>query len=233
MTRDYRLFPRQIVDSVSDLTKFRFSLALIQLDATKEDGSPFAKSFKGSIYNRYNNQGRETLGNTYLYTFDRFVMNAQNNNSLALQLTPVRWQTPSAGVALAIKLDYAPNYHFEELEVYSPRKFFTDNYSDALERCVKGDNAALDNGLESYFNTNNEDFEGILIPLNIDSRPSAYREVNDSIVTNLNRFSEAKDFDLRNCETALKTQNVLVLSAAMMMGYIFPETLKYYEMGAN
>ena len=233
MTRDYEYFDREIVDSVSQLTKFRFSMALIQLDATKEDGSPYAKSFKGSIYNMYNNNGRETLGNTYLYTFDRFVMNAQNNNSLALQLSPVRWRTPSAGFSYAIKLDYSPNYHFEELEVYSPRKFFTDKYSDTLEKCVKGDNAALDNGLESYFNTNNENFEGILIPLNIDSRPSAYREVNDSIVTNLNRFAEAKDFDLRNCETALKTQTVLVLSAAMMMGYVFPETMKYYETGAN
>ncbi len=232
-TRDYEIFPSEILDSVSKLTRFRFSPALIQIDATKEDGSAYAKSFKGSIYNQYNSSGRETLGNIYLYTFDRIVMNAQNNNSLALQVSPVRWRTPSAGISLAIKLDYAPNYNFEELEVYSPRKFFTDNYTDTLQKCVKGDNAALDNGLESYFNTNNEDFEGILIPFNIDSRSSAYREVNDSIISNLDQFAEAKNFDLRNCENAIKTQTVLVLSAAMMMGYVFPETLKYYERGAG
>ncbi len=232
-TRDYLNFPSEILDSVSKLTRFRFSQALVVVNATKEDGSPYAKTFKGQIYNQYNNSSLETLGNIYLYTFDRIVMNSQNNNSLALQVSPVRWRTPSAGVSLAIKLDYAPNYNFEELEVYSPRKFFTDNYTDTLEKCIKGDNASLDNGLESYFNATNEDFEGILIPLNIDSRSSAYREVNDSIISNLNQFSAAKNFDLKNCENALKTQTVLVLSAAMMMGYIFPETFKYYEAGAN
>jgi hypothetical protein len=246
ITRDTQFFPSEILDSVSDLTQFRFSYSLIQVDANKDEpGSDYAKSFRGSIFNYFNSRGSETLGPVYLYTYDRLIMNAQNN-SLALQLSPVRWYSGTAGVAYSIKLDYAPNFNFEELETHSPRQFFIDEYQEALKACIKGDNDAEDNGLESWFTSSNsnESYQGIKIPTNIERLGSAgYQEINTSINENLQTFVEVRErqaeesgvepFDIRNCDNALKKQTVLVLSAALMLGYYFPETSNYLELGGR
>ncbi|NQZ19027.1 MAG: zinc-dependent metalloprotease [Bdellovibrionales bacterium] len=146
-TADYRLFPSEILDAVVDQTRFRYSGAYIEVDATKEDGTDLAKTFQGTIYNRFNTSGRESLGNIYLYSLDRFIFKSQAN-SLALPMTPIGWRTPNKGYAAAIKLDYAPNINFEELDAFTPRSFFIDEYKAALERCVEGDD---NNGLSSYF----------------------------------------------------------------------------------
>lgn len=228
MSGDYSIFPSEILDAIQDQTNFRFSSAFIEVEANKIDGSEFAKTFKGSIYNRYNTVGKEALGSVYLYSLDRFVMKAQAN-SLVLPVSPIRWRSNSSGLAFGIKLDYAPNINFEELESFSPRNYFIDKYENVLKQCIQGE---ADNGLSSYFNTTT-DFEGIKIPYDIHERASAYKELNDSIVSNLSDFVTAKDFDLSDCENAIKTQRALVLGAALTSGLMFPETMKHLEQGGN
>ncbi len=233
-SEDSQFFSSDILKAISDQTQFRFSQALIEVEANKINNDDYAKTFKGSIYNAHNSFGKETLGPIYLFSLDKLIMDSQPN-SLILQLSPVRWRSNSSGVSLAIKLDYEPNIHFEELDAFSPRKYFINQYKNALTTCIEGNNAANDNGLQSFFTntTDDEIFRGIEIPNDIHRRDRAYIELNDSIEKALRLFAEKNNFDLRECENAIETQKVMVLGAALMAGLVFPETIDYLEMGVR
>ena len=77
----------------------------------------------------------------------------------------------------------------------------------------------------------------ILVSLGASAQPENNKEdaslLMDSIVSNLSDFVTARNFDLNNCENAIKTQRALVLGASLLSGLMFPETMKHLEQGGN
>lgn len=232
LTQDYKndRIPRQILDAIEDQTQFRISRAIIEVTANKKESTEFAKTFTGTVYNRFNSNGREGLGPVYFYTYDRIVTR-QQSNSLTLALTPVRWRTPAAGLSAAIKLDYEIDPDFEDLSDVSssPRKFLTEAIGQAVKECIEGENK---DGLQSYFKER-DDFDGILIPYDVHETDSAYKEFKRSVADAIDNFVEDTGFDRNICGDALEKQRVLVLGSALLGGYIFQDTLKALNGGSN
>ena len=69
---DGSIIPNEILEAINNQTLFRFSQAFIEVEATKEEGSDYAKSFKGNIYNRFNSSGTRVF-RKYVFVFFKSI----------------------------------------------------------------------------------------------------------------------------------------------------------------
>lgn len=223
-------------DNIRDQTKFRYSMAFVDVTKETEDkNANIAKKFNGTIYNIYN-KGPETIPELFIFTQDRIIARPASG-SLLMPMGKIRWYSKTAGYFLAIKMDYTDDF-FDNLKTNSVRRTLSEAYQEVLKACVLGTDR---NGLKYFFNRDvaDETFPGFEFPDNIGIREEATNRFLRSVKDQFDKYYDpihkkntkwTSTLPNRSqCEDAIRGQSVLVLAASVLNGYYFSDILDYIE----
>lgn len=244
-TNDGLRFSQPFIKNIRNQTAFNYSLIAVQLNKKDEEGKEIARKFSAKVINP-EMQTVETVPEVYVYTNNRIIMEPPPG-SLILPLTDTRWSSPDQGYYIAIKMDFADDFH-DRLKSNSVRTTLANMYSKVLDACIEGEGR---NGLRYFFNDSvpESTFPGFAFPKSIHVSKLDSNKFLASVEEQFQKYysnqTQVKDASgklvskprfpkapvMSRCEEALRGQGLIVMAASAINGFYFPEILDYIQKG--
>lgn len=224
-SNDNNRLPPQFVQRMRSQLNFDIGyVAVILKKADNKDDKYIAKKFNPTIYDL--NTGKEAnASEAYLLPEGEIVVRAEN--AFIVPASKFQLLTDDMGFAFAYRLTFY-NDDDDPLNAKSAKTALRDLYDATLDACTKGrDNEQ--NGLGAFFNPNNEDFKGFLMPPNISTDQEKQRLFRDSIRQQFTNYYANKTEkggvkfkaapNRSTCQEAIQGMRMVVSSAAILNGY--------------
>lgn len=233
---DKQRFNERLLEKVRKQTQFNPGyVAIVMTGNDKKFKTNYVDSFTSVIYDLQ--ADKEIPGATaYLLPGGRVI--AKSEKMLILPVTPLRLFSDKSGYALGIKLDinYDPEDDFDAIGTANMLK---NMYQTAVNSCIDGEATPKGelNGLSSYFNQSETDFEGFFMEPGIVLDESGQKQANflKSIRTAFQKYwaysakygNKTPSED--TCLEALKGISMVVSTGALINQYYLPSLINHVE----
>jgi hypothetical protein len=238
-SNDAARLPREFNDLLDQQTQFNFSIAAILIEAVKPDAASNVKAdrykkFTGLIYDFMT--GKSTTA-TELFLLPNGDIFVSAPGMFVYPITKIKFYSGTSSYAFAYKVDYYVGPR-DNLAQDSLKRTLLEQHDQILRSCVSGFN---NNGLQSWFDTANEKFEGFKILSGIAEETSDEKLgfFYDSVKEEFDRYEAAVNDKipasfpiksmLRMCDESVRGVGQISAAAAMANGYWLGITSDYIE----
>ncbi|MGE4133866.1 MAG: hypothetical protein AB7F86_19675, partial [Bdellovibrionales bacterium] len=162
---DSARIPSRYLDILRQQTEFKFSVVAILINPMKPDADSgvkanYYKKFTGSIYDFFTDKSTQLRD---LFVLPNGEVLAWANGMFIYPITKMKFYSGNQSYVIAYKVDYSYERQ-DPLYDVSLKWSLLQKHDSVTDRCVNG---FAGNGLAHYFQSNNQAFEGFLIPPNI------------------------------------------------------------------
>ncbi len=232
-SNDKALFPSEYGDRIRKQQEFNLGMVAIILKGVKrENGSPNkAVRWDGEIYDMAVDKPIP-ISSAYILPGGSVIASAAG-----MFLYPITKFVPFSdfgGYVLAYKLNYDQEDTDEmSLSDIGVKKDLKDIHDDLMQACVIGTDGK-NNGLSSYFSTDNLDFQGFTMGTTLERSLDKKKEFMTSIDKAFADYYSAKRYGANapkpeTCQESLRGIGLLISSAAVLNGYWLPEVMGYVQ----
>lgn len=225
MGNDAIRLPKDFVESLRNQSQFRLSLRAVIIEMQNRGDATRVTQLVGTLFDPYSNKA-SSLNQVFLLPGGKLIVRGQSRNFIyPISKQPIFLDNKTAYVwAYHIEYDKA---HDDVLAAHSVKTKLEDLHKSALDACIRGDN----DGLESFFSSQEAKFEGFFVMDGIASDQTKQIKFLESINENFQSYyklrttADGKGPTQERCERALDGVGVIVSAAALLNGYWLPEVL--------
>ena len=225
MGNDAIRLPKDFVESLRNQSQFRLSVKAIIMEMQNRGDSTRVTQLVGTLFDPYSNKA-SSLNQVFLLPGGKVIARGQSRNFIyPISKQPIFLDNKTAYV-WAYHIEYDKAYD-DVLAAHSVKTKLEDMHKSAVDACIRGDN----DGLESFFSSQEAKFEGFFVMDGIASDPSKQIKFLESINENFQNYyklrttADGKGPTQERCERALDGVGVIVSAAALLNGYWLPEVL--------
>lgn len=217
--------PKDFIESIRNQTQFRLTLKAVIVEMQNRGDATRATQLVGTLYDPQSGKA-SSLNQVFLLPGGRMIVRGQSKNFVfPISKQPMFLDNKTAYMwAYAIEYDKA---YDDVLAAHSVKTKLEDLHKAALDTCIRGDN----DGLESFFSSQEAKFEGFFVMdgiANDQSKQIKFLEsINENFATyyKLRTTADGKGPTQERCDRALDAVGVIVSAAGLLNGYWLPEVL--------
>jgi hypothetical protein len=225
MGNDAIRLPKDFVESLRNQSQFRLSLKAVIIEMQNRGDATRVTQLVGTLFDPYSNKA-SSLSQVFMLPGGKLIVRGQSRNFIyPISKQPIFLDNKTAFMwAYHIEYDKA---HDDVLAAHSVKTKLEDLHKSALDACIRGDN----DGLESFFSSQEAKFEGFFVMDGIASDQSKQIKFLESVneifqaYYKLRTTADGKGPTQERCERALDGVGVIVSAAALLNGYWLPEVL--------
>ena len=225
MGNDAIRLPKDFVESLRNQSQFRLSVKAIIMEMQNRGDSTRVTQLVGTLFDPYSNKA-SSLNQVFLLPGGKVIARGQSRNFIyPISKQPIFLDNKTAYV-WAYHIEYDKAYD-DVLAAHSVKTKLEDMHKSAVDACIRGDN----DGLESFFSSQEAKFEGFFVMDGIASDPTKQIKFLESVNENFQTYyklrttADGKGPSQERCERALDGVGVIVSAAALLNGYWLPEVL--------
>lgn len=218
---DKNIFSTQYLEKINSQTKFNLSVVAIILTGYKKDGKvDRVDRFSGQVFDFQADKSIPLSSDVYLLPEGQVI--AKSEDMFLFPITNFQLFSDTSGYVVAYKIDYYKDDN--QLSKVSVKTELKDLYDQLLINCID----EKKNGLSSFFNKTEPDFEGFYMPTDL-LRDSVEKGklFRDSINTAFAKYEKSKGVSHEACSEAIRGLGLIISSAAILNGNWIPE-IRYY-----
>jgi hypothetical protein len=232
---DRNRFPNKFVQNLRSQTQFNLSFAalIVEFDT---DGVMKKGRLKGTMYDMYTN-AQVPLSEIFILPDGQVIADGENMFIFPLPWSQLRWISETKAYLFAYKVDYNEGLE-DPLAGFSIKRELEKTNIRLLDTCINGFGITEEsrNGLISFFNKSNDQFDGYRVEKGIQTDEDKQRKFLVSVRQNFAKYwNQKKDDknwinpDPKTCTEALDGLGLVVSSSAILGGMWVPEVDKYLE----